>query len=483
MADLISETREETLLAGMSDPDIPLPDPPYTRKEQLLVNAIIAIRSGGDGGGGGGVTSYTYLSDKPKIAGKTLVGDQTPAELGLAAADAIPTMTSDLTDDVGYAKSADVTTALASKADAAEMTTALSDKVDKVDGMGLSANSYTTNEKAKLAGIEAGAQVNPDVASAEADGLMSADDKSRFDAVMDLLRGATLHRIVSGDPAVARYAVTAPVTELTVQIRAVQSGDGDPSPDNIRPISGWDTATVTQDGKNLWGNGDITITGWTAVDGRAGYETLTRPLPAGTYTFSADITVDDSEQVPRFELFSGISPAVSQGVIRLAQSDTERRQGTITISETAAYYRFFADRSNALADGKTASFARIQIERGGEATAYAPYAGDHYSVAIPLGEPVYGGSLDVLSGTLTVTHEYIESYDGEELPGAWISDRDVYEEGTVPTTGAQVVYELTELRTVQLAAHSLTIFTAGNWVGADTGLVTIEYKATLPDAR
>jgi lysophospholipase L1-like esterase len=36
----------------------------------------------------------------------------------------------------------------------------LEDKVDKVDGKGLSTNDYTTEEKNKLAGIEAGAQVN-----------------------------------------------------------------------------------------------------------------------------------------------------------------------------------------------------------------------------------------------------------------------------------------------------------------------------------
>lgn len=37
---------------------------------------------------------------------------------------------------------------------------ALSNKVDKVDGKGLSANDYTTDEKTKLSGISEGAQVN-----------------------------------------------------------------------------------------------------------------------------------------------------------------------------------------------------------------------------------------------------------------------------------------------------------------------------------
>lgn len=44
--------------------------------------------------------------------------------------------------------------------DQTDLQTALSGKVDKVAGKGLSTNDYTTTEKNKLAGIEAGAQVN-----------------------------------------------------------------------------------------------------------------------------------------------------------------------------------------------------------------------------------------------------------------------------------------------------------------------------------
>ena len=43
---------------------------------------------------------------------------------------------------------------------ASQISTAVASKVDKVDGKGLSTNDYTTDEKNKLAGITAGAQVN-----------------------------------------------------------------------------------------------------------------------------------------------------------------------------------------------------------------------------------------------------------------------------------------------------------------------------------
>ena len=51
---------------------------------------------------------------------------------------------------------------------------AIANKVDKVEGKGLSTNDYTDTEKAKLEGIEAGAEVNVQADYAEAD--TSEDD-------------------------------------------------------------------------------------------------------------------------------------------------------------------------------------------------------------------------------------------------------------------------------------------------------------------
>ena len=87
----------------------------------------------------------------------------------------VPTKTSDITNDSGFITSAAVPTATSTTpkmdgtaAVGTETTYAKGDhvhphdttKVDKVDGKGLSTNDYTTNEKNKLAGIAAGAEVN-----------------------------------------------------------------------------------------------------------------------------------------------------------------------------------------------------------------------------------------------------------------------------------------------------------------------------------
>lgn len=97
------------------------------------------------GGGGGGTTNYNALSNRPSINGTTLSGNKTGAQLGLQQAltfDNTPTENSN-----NPVKSGGIYTALAQK-------------VDKEVGKALSTNDFTTAEKNKLTGIEAGAEVN-----------------------------------------------------------------------------------------------------------------------------------------------------------------------------------------------------------------------------------------------------------------------------------------------------------------------------------
>lgn len=86
-------------------------------------------------------------------------------------------------------------------------------KVDKTSGKGLSTNDYTTDEKTKLAGIAAGAEVNvqsdwsqsdsnaddfiknkPGEATTSAAGLMSAADKTKLNGIA---AGAEVNKSIS----------------------------------------------------------------------------------------------------------------------------------------------------------------------------------------------------------------------------------------------------------------------------------------------
>lgn len=55
---------------------------------------------------------------------------------------------------------------------------------------------------------------------------------------------------------------------------------------------------------------------------------------------------------------------------------------------------------------------------------------------------LYGANFDLRTGSIEKTWECLDSYDGEELPGRWLSSMDPYDPNSTPTIGAQVLYEL-----------------------------------------
>ena len=122
---------------------------------------------------------------------------------------------------------------------------------------------------------------------------------------------------------------------------------------------------------------------------------------------------------------------------------------------------------------KTVDYSGIyaQLELGSAATPYEPYTGSTTDIALP--ETVYGGTLDVETGVVSMTWGHIASYAGEALPGEWISDRDVYSSGAVPTTGAQVVYKLAEPYTIQLTPQQITALSGVNTIYTDADGVIV----------
>ena len=91
---------------------------------------------------------------------------------------------------------------------------------------------------------------------------------------------------------------------------------------------------------------------------------------------------------------------------------------------------------------------------------------------------MYGGQDEIISGGLKKTWDEIASYNGETLPGEWISDRDVYAPGTTPTIGAQVVYKLAEPVEYQLSPNVITTVKGINNIWASCGSISsVVYSA------
>ena len=137
-----------------------------------------------------------------------------------------------------------------------------SQKVDKVSGKALSDNNYTTAEKTKLAGIEAGAEVNvqsdwnqsdssaddyiqnkPVNATTSVAGLMSASDKSKLDGVQAGAQVNRTYTAVTGKPT----AAASPAFGGTVTVSQVaQSTTGQISvTDRVITIPSSDATTST----------------------------------------------------------------------------------------------------------------------------------------------------------------------------------------------------------------------------------------------
>ena len=142
-----------------------------------------------------------------------------------------------------------------------------------------------------------------------------------------------------------------------------------------------------------------------------------------------------------------------------------------------------------------------QIEIGSQATTFAPYSNicpitgfssvvitnvdseSHTAtVTVSLGSTVYGGTLDLTTGELTITHANIASYNGETIGEPWISSMDEYTEGGTPTTGAQVVYTLATPTTTTLTAAQLALVKGQNTLTCNSGDMSITYKASGLDA-
>lgn len=85
-----------------------------------------------------------------------------------------------------------------------------------------------------------------------------------------------------------------------------------------------------------------------------------------------------------------------------------------------------------------------------EATSYT------FNVPAAAGDQ-YGFTFDPIAGKLQALTGHIDSYNGETLPSHWQSDRDVFEEGTTPSIGAEVIYRLDDEDVVEYDCIPMTI--------------------------
>lgn len=200
--------------------------------------------------------------------------------------------------------------------------------------------------------------------------------------------GIEFTKIESGSLVSVNDAADLPVVDLAVEIKAVQSGTGDPSPSNVRPISGWSSVGVTRAGKNL-------------INWKVSATTFEFLLPSGSYVLSSNGTLatglwyfrgyDADGNLYTSKDALGLGSAWTHS----SSSHWNYAQGSATFAFTVpsgcSKMEIFKQNADGTID--------CQIELGSTATSYEPY--NATTVTIALGQTVYGGSHGVTSGVLT----------------------------------------------------------------------------------
>lgn len=249
---------------------------------------------------------------------------------------------------------------------------------------------------------------------------------SNFNDVVSYLLGKAVSAVwkTITNVAIASFtAVSSTLRELVVDITLVQSGSGDPSPNNIRQISGWVGANITRTGKNQFNkdgelyavtsrgghiydfSSSVTVTGNTinfasARDTYSGRRIRIAKVYANiTYTLSLESSESWSCAVYKNTLTPGdasLSSIYSSGSLNKTITNH-----TFTLSEDGYLYFGYS-----AATGTTeTTVSDIQLESGSSATTYEAYNGTTINVSwADTAGTVYGGTLtDNGDGTWTLT--------------------------------------------------------------------------------
>ena len=214
----------------------------------------------------------------------------------------------------------------------------------------------------------------------------------------------------------------APLDSLKASIVGVQSGSGDPSPDNVRPLTGWTECEVTRTGKNLinpnsWEQGVLSTSDGKTVNPSSYWvysKDYIKTIPNGNITLS--LNVNNRSLIYIYDK--------DKNFTRTAQVAVGDRTKNVTLSNNEVYLRFalnIAGVQEAITPS-TASNYEPQAEVGETATTYEPYNGNTYTIAFkdssdnPIN--VYRGTIDITTGVATITEVVV---DMEDIPWSWMS--------------------------------------------------------------
>ena len=314
-------------------------------------------------------TNIQQTSERIKLAA-------TKSEVSTAKAEAISAAAADATTKADTAKDeaiADTAEKLKSYSTTEEMNAAIEMRADSI-AMDVSKTYATQAEVSTVNAKVDSAQQTADAANARVTKEASSDSSMvQFTAI--------------GNTGI--YPVP--------YIAAYQSGSADPSPENVRPISGADALEVTLCAENLWRYGDAAFT-----QSKGFY--LGQPLAPGTYIFGAFCTSTDTDSDT-----SGVRFMQGETILVTHQLARGRMQYvTVTLTDTVDRIVLYAANMYGTGAGDSATFTDIQLYD----------ASDCKTETVRLPGTFYGGYVDWGKGQYVQTHQLLV-LNGTESLGAF----------------------------------------------------------------
>lgn len=205
---------------------------------------------------------------------------------------------------------------------------------------------------------------------------------------------------VSGNPVTCNPVEGYPLGAV-VSLEPKQAGTGDPSPENVRPISGYDSVAVNVRGKNLVNLETQTFTQVKNVS-------LEDEIPAGSYVFSANVQTNSGDSQCLVNFIDAENALVFSAYMPVSSESSY----AVTLSRHVKIISMYAARNNAASIGYQVTFSDIQLEAGSTPTPYEPYQpGTTATLTLP--ETIYGGTVDSVTWVGEKTWEFVE-FDGSE---------------------------------------------------------------------
>lgn len=235
----------------------------------------------------------------------------------------------------------------------------------------------------------------------------------------------------------------------------VQSGSGDPSPTNIRSISGWDGVTAGQAGVNLFDIDNPLITAISTnvynnfapkiEDGKyynggkigsASGASYTVPVVEGA-TYTVQFTIGG--EAANWEIRAvTLNENIWDSYTELAHNQSGAITGAVTVTVTVPSGKTHLYVACYSATKWGSWETNIQIELGSTATSYAPYTGSTYPVTWQSAGTIYGGYVDVCKGVVVAEWAGYsgkwQDGDNESAIGETLKSRR-FALGYIPTTG------------------------------------------------